>query len=115
MICKSTALALCALAVLAVAGCGGNRTRVSGRETQKQTAASSSYASAGDFASFTAIPTGTPQWLVDEAQLTAKSLHNPHPRKLRIVLGDPYVIEMWGHFLCDKTCSYPAGAKPPHG
>jgi hypothetical protein len=25
------------------------------------------------------------------------------------------VIEMWGNFVCDKACTSPSGAKPPHG
>jgi hypothetical protein len=61
------------------------------------------------------VPTNTPSWLTKRARLMAEALGDRSPAEVRIRVGRFDTIEMWGHFVCDKTCSYPAGAKPPRG
>jgi hypothetical protein len=60
-------------------------------------------------------PRGTPAWLVRDAFKFAGWLDDPRPRRIRITLGRFDTISLRGHFVCAKSCSYPPGAKPPHG
>jgi hypothetical protein len=102
---KRTVLAFSALAVVTASGCGG----------QSQVSLSPPPHAAVGFADVVQIPNDTPRWLIEQARRMATTLHDSHPQSLRIRLGRFDVIEIWGHFVCDKTCSYPDGAKPPTG
>jgi hypothetical protein len=100
---------------VSLVGCGGQSVRADQQKEQVDISVSRSAASTQALAAASEIPKRTPRWLIRQAHVMAKALHDPHPRKLRISLGRRVdFIDMWGHFVCD-LCSYPNGASPPRG
>jgi hypothetical protein len=56
------------------------------------------------------IPPATPGWLVRIARIEARRLGDPRPDRLEIELGNAFVIELEGDFVC-RRCG-PPGAEP---
>jgi hypothetical protein len=54
-------------------------------------------------------------WLTDLAHKQALALGDRSPRREVITIGRVDVIELWGRFVCGKSCYVQAGAAPPHG
>jgi hypothetical protein len=58
---------------------------------------------------------GDGTWLTDLAHAQAVELGDRSPRREVITLGHPDVIELWGNFVCGKSCYLQTGAAPPRG
>src|SRR5919204_4654989 len=54
-------------------------------------------------------------WLADLAQKQAVELGDPSPRRVLIATGRVDVVELWGRFVCGRSCFIQAGNKPPRG
>jgi hypothetical protein len=53
--------------------------------------------------------------LTDLAHRQATELGGPAPEREQITLGHPDIVELWGRFVCGKTCYVGDGAKEPRG
>jgi hypothetical protein len=58
---------------------------------------------------------GSSSWLADLAQKQAVELGDPSPRRVLIATGRVDVVELWGRFVCGRSCFIQAGNKPPRG
>src|ERR1041384_6459214 len=58
-------------------------------------------------------PRGTPHWLVRDAFKFSRGLHDPRPRRIRIVLGRFDTVAIRGRFVC--TNCHGIWTTPPRG